>query len=485
MIRKKKIEVRPLKKSYQPKYPSYADPNPLDHPESKPYPFTLKMMNSLSAAGFLGTIMFSCGAQTKAQIDHDTISPITQDSLKNTFPISATNLPYHPAMFGTGLPSRLSSRDVIDVLNLAFTEEGLNPVLDTTLRIDGQSIPVSAYDPKTKIGYIWMDYDNYGEGMIEKRYASRKNKKQNSRKSIRKRLKSDIDHLVESYNQDPFNFLKWRVQNNNYAAEFKAKLGAELSVIEDENARQKYLKKEITKYTLQARVNRVLENNQDSFRNRWSRSAIKHIEDKEDLYITLNQIGGVSNLYSFEPNELNILMEAIADLDIHTHKKDWNKHSKALIDLLSVGAPSSIQRHPKYRTLLLDIVASSDYRKWKSRHEEILTLIDNEQISFKELKALDGNDEYFIAPVSRRDDRSTYRPDYYHRSEEMQALRKQMRAEDDPAKKVLLQKEWEKLVEILQEKEEEIEKEAIRAKAIKLQEDMRGYIRWAKNQIGY
>jgi hypothetical protein len=483
MIKHSKIKVIPLIKAYRPKYPSYTDPNPIDHPDSRPYPFTMKMLHTLSAAGFLGTVMFSCGVQTQ-EYKGDSMPSVPKDILVNPFPLSATNLPYQPAMFGTGLPSRLSSREVSDVLNEAFTEEGLHIVKDTSIRIGNHMVPVSAYSPDTKIGYIWMDYRNYGDGMANSNNSSQD---YSSKKSIKKNLKIQIKRLEKSYYENPEKFLEWQVKNDDYAASIKADLDVNLPLQKAGKQRENFIKNRIQEFVLQSIINQALENKQDNFRNKWERSAVTHLDDKEELYITLTQIGGAAHLYYFEPSDLVQLEKTVERIDKEKSKKSWVKHSDAFIELLKVGNPNAIKKNPEYRALLIDIALSADYTKWKDRHDEILKFIDREQISLKELESIADNcdKEYHVAPISQRDARSIYQVDYWRGAEEIRKLKKQRNLEPDALKVVEIQEKIEKFYEREASKSEEREKEAIREQSLRLQKDMKGYIRWAKSQIGY
>ncbi len=477
------LKVTPLVKAYRPKYPSFSDPNPLDHPESRPYPFTLKMLHRLSAAGFLGTVMFSCGVQApnyKGASDSKT----SQDSLINPFPISATNLPYQPAMFGTGLPSRLSSREVVEVLNEAFTAEGLHVVKDTSIKIGDQFIPVSAYSPETKIGYILMNSSNHGDGMIKGKYGVEES---NSVKTRKKDLKFQIERSIKSYNSDPIKFLSWQAGKDEYAASIKTELKLNLPLQGSEKKQQKYLKKKVTEYVLQSRINRVINNEQDNVRIKWERSAVTHQNDKEDVYVTLSRIGSACNLHSFKPDQLNKLEEVVLRIDKATNRKAWLKHSNALIELLEVGNTNRIRGNTKYRELLIDIVSNPDYTTWEERCHEIRELVDIVQLSYEELESIADNcdKEYHIAPFSIRDDRTVYRMDYQYDNEEMSALMKKARAETDMTKKAKLNAELAALRVVANSEMDKRRNEAIRAQSLRLQEDMKGYIRWAKSQIGY
>jgi len=58
------------------------------------------------------------------------LSHAQTDSLFNPFPESETNLPYYAKMCGTGEPSRLTAKDVIEALDAVFINEGLDIVKD-------------------------------------------------------------------------------------------------------------------------------------------------------------------------------------------------------------------------------------------------------------------------------------------------------------------------------------------------------------------
>ena len=93
----KKLKVQPIRKYKTPKYPSHLDKNPIDHPETLPYPFKEKMLHGLFIMGLVAT-PYGFAVENNPNVE-------------NPFPFQKTGLPHMSAMFGTGLPEHLSSKE--------------------------------------------------------------------------------------------------------------------------------------------------------------------------------------------------------------------------------------------------------------------------------------------------------------------------------------------------------------------------------------
>ncbi len=169
MKKKNTLSVKPLRRYNTPIYPSYLDKNPIEHPDTLPYPFTYKALQALAAAGIL--VGASC-SPTKEGSNNLLATPqqeVVQDSLTNPFAFENLRIPYRPAMFGTGMPARLSREDARTVIYQVFVEEGLNPKKNYHYKNDSISVVLDGFDPKSNIGYIWVDGYNMGGGIVAAR----------------------------------------------------------------------------------------------------------------------------------------------------------------------------------------------------------------------------------------------------------------------------------------------------------------------------
>lgn len=141
--------VKPPRRIYQPKYPSFADPNPLLHPETIPYPFTARFSHWASVGGLAGMLLLG-GGEVSAQE--------TTDSLYNPFPLEKSGVPYRPVMYGTGLPQRMSTADAITTIRKAFASSGIK--LDENVWLEEEDIGahLNGYSKKDKIGFLLLEY---------------------------------------------------------------------------------------------------------------------------------------------------------------------------------------------------------------------------------------------------------------------------------------------------------------------------------------
>ncbi len=167
MKKKNTLHLKPLRRYNTPLYPSYLDKNPIEHPDTLPYPFTYKALQVLAGAGILvGT---SCSSTGKASDSATVIQPeiAVQDSLVNPFTFEKLDVPFMPAMFGTGLPARLKAKEAREAISKIFQEEGIELDTNYHYKKDGINIKLDGYDVERKVGYVWINYENQGTGMIK------------------------------------------------------------------------------------------------------------------------------------------------------------------------------------------------------------------------------------------------------------------------------------------------------------------------------
>ncbi|MCB0739148.1 MAG: hypothetical protein KDC92_16680, partial [Bacteroidetes bacterium] len=150
---KKALKVKPLLRYSKPQYPSFEDPNPLENPDSLPYPFSQRMLDWAMAAGILG--MAAC--QNQSEING-------KELLFNTFTFNRTGLPYQQVAFGTGQPDYLSDKISRQVALKVFREEGLTNLSENIIReIPSENgyprycFPISVFDEEHQIGVTILE----------------------------------------------------------------------------------------------------------------------------------------------------------------------------------------------------------------------------------------------------------------------------------------------------------------------------------------
>ena len=151
---KKQLEIKPVLRYHQAKYPDYTDPNPLDDPQGLPYPFSQRMLDWAVTLGLLGATACQDGVQ----------------EIGNTFTFDKTGLPYMPAMFGTGLPDLLSSKEMREIVLQICQEEGLSvkekvhwTYSETHFKM---GFPITVFDAEKKIGFAILDDENTDQNSI-------------------------------------------------------------------------------------------------------------------------------------------------------------------------------------------------------------------------------------------------------------------------------------------------------------------------------
>lgn len=166
MKKKNTLKVKPLRRYNTPVYPSYLDKNPIEHPDTLPYPFTYKALQVLAGAGIL--VGASCAPTKQVADNAPVIQPelAVQDSLVNPFTFENLRVPYRPASFGTGMASRLKGDEARAVINKVFQEEGIDLEKNYFYKKDSISVVLNGFNADLNIGYVWIDRDKMGDGMV-------------------------------------------------------------------------------------------------------------------------------------------------------------------------------------------------------------------------------------------------------------------------------------------------------------------------------
>lgn len=150
---KSKLQVRPVHQYRTPRYPAWSDPNPLDHPDALPFPFSQRVLLWILSSGLLAS-----GGDILAQK-----SPA--DTLYNPFPAEKTGLPYTPIPFGTGLPERMAEKDIRAAIEKGFVAEGINLKPNYVWRGNAGSVILDGYDSTNHLGYTIVNYYRHGQNM--------------------------------------------------------------------------------------------------------------------------------------------------------------------------------------------------------------------------------------------------------------------------------------------------------------------------------
>ena len=467
------LKVTPLMNGYRPKYPSYFDKNPLDYPNSRPYPFSLKFIDAMSVAGFVGAVMFSTGCYSQ----NDSIKQQILRPLQNSFPVSCANIPYSPAMYGTGLPRRLNREDAIEVINNVFKSEGLNISKDTLISRKNINIKANAYNKKYNIGYIWMDFRNSGEGILKNWHFSQHN--ENNFDSQVNELKKRLVINYNSYIQDSDNFFRYR--KGKLAEELKQDLNSNLARID-----RQYFIKRYGKFKFQKYLSKLGKYNLHKSEEKWIDDLIKRVDDNTEAYAMIYLFRNVVMFFKYaDTSTKSMIYQEINDINDMHNIHEWEKRSKLFINSLeNIPNYYNYHRDDKFYSLFAEIITKKPWQERKNHFDLIDKYIDSESISLDEVNILEKaaeNKEYFIAPISQRDNR-TIIPEF---NSNLNTLRNQYRLSDSQTEKDSIRKIMDIEIEDYYSNYEKNMEESKLEVLKRLEIDVRNYIKWAKFQQGY
>lgn len=478
-------------------------------------------------------LLFSLGCSS-IKNNPGSSSSITKTQ-ENPFSLATTNIPFRPIYCGTGQPYRLRRDDVINTINNVFTSEGLEIVKDTLIIKDDLCITVDAYNPKHNIGYIWIGYDNFGEG------TSMKSRINGSIYSDSKKLENQY---LEDINRSYLNYLKnidvFFQENNSEDSIRKAlriDLFNNLGVLPTENERKVYFFEK----NIAAKLAGQLTYKQDNFRSKelsfWWLDISKKIDNPLEALVLLRRSHVIDQYIKIMSSHvrISIIQELSA---INTTKNDtiWKQRTEALIKLMSIKKGNILKKEAEYCTLLCNVLNNYAWDDRKNQYHILKRFVDSQQVSYGDLITIDKASQkgsYFIAPLSLKDERMIYFPVYpWHHFEKNNFISKFLalineadsQEEKDSLKNILTiyEKEYQieeakklqriqkkdeliKLIDLSSKKEEKdslqqvlnqlragwresnVQKSRQKNQHLKveplrlLEEDMREYIRWAKS----
>jgi len=490
--KKNKLAVRPLQRAYQPKYPAYWEENPLKHPDAYPYPFSKRMLQTLNATGFAGALLLS------TLTGCDTPQPISQSggsrSLKgNPFPVAATNLPYTPVSFGTGLPSRLKREDAIDYINRAFEKEGLAMAYDTLVEINGVRIPANAYNVKYQLGYVWIDYLNHGRGMAKS--SNWRTPRPSGQREVEQHYRDRAATHWESYQNDPEKYVDNQIHGGQraYAQAFRDALQKEMPRLEGQRGQRRFFEEQYIQYLLNANVS--------STRQKLEKVAasLERIVQQEGdplaaLALTDRFISTVWRYTRSNKVGENFHKQLLSELDAINstqNRKRWRDHLEALLSLLNTVPHTFVNANdPVFEKLHL-ILQEHKWRMWKRQEAALEDMVDARLVDYHEMERIEilaKNGEAYVAPISQLDHRTIVRrgwgyaaPDLLQRQLELHRQLKEAETEE-------IRDSLNQSIRTLKQQQQELREmrsDSIHQAALEeLEMEVRRYIQWARTQQG-
>jgi len=477
MKKKNTLKVKPLRKYNTPVYPSYLDKNPIDHPDTLPYPFSYKALQALTAAGILvgvscNTTKTSNDSTTSVQPTRTEQGPVTnlpttnsdapQDSLSNPFSFESMGVPFMPAMFGTGMPSRLTSEEARETINRVFREEGIKLKSNYKYKQTDLNVTLDGYDANQKIGYVWVDYSKMSAGMVDGWVVS----------PYRNHHDAEIAIILDEkkYVTNSIDFLQSMINNG-------------LSEEEDKDLVAAYSKR-FHQVDLLTNEDDKLATYKELYLDMFIQK--EQISKKSRLFLT-HKITESSTNKEKETACMNWIMRKNYDQNTQKvpNKETFDKIFNSIIEIDDLRL-----KDKRFRALSTFITLAhdnppkrfftTDVQQMEQNIRDYSTGTFDGAITLSEAKKLDTlpdlNDD-FIAPISQRDPRFQY---YYNMETR---LTKEEEEQLEKIKASGTQEEYEKAQIELLNNDEIISPELSALKA--LENQVRQYIRWAKQQGGY
>jgi hypothetical protein len=438
-MKNKDLKVTPIKRYNVPKYPSHSDKSPLEYPETLPYPFRTKVVYGLVLTGLFTSI---------------TLNNSNLESPKNPFPLALTGLPHTPSSFGTGLPSRLNSKEAKNIIFKVFQEEGLQLKKNYLFKKGENTYELDGYDEKTKIGFAWLNNNN---------------------------LNVDNYNYYDRPSNGYINSFPYYLRNKNEDEEVKeySKRVKNLKTISDKNALKKAkdaLKYEITAWII---TKNVLEEISKTLKTKAKESFKLNGQAQQKAFEYIHFRLPLEQYISRYPTNNNktfvgFIKKNINQFDTQTLKKYIN-----VIKELSKYHSSNISEDGQKD--LMKIMDNFSANPDLSVLMDQLSHIDEERFSQKELKGLKEQakqDKIFIAPISTYDSRFQYhgyKSEYMISQKERKQIEEAVQDIGDIKKRAKAKGDLiNKALESMPDPKENTLRD--------LENQVRGYIQWAKSQ---
>ena len=397
-MQKKPLKVEPARRVYKPKYPSYADKNPLLYPETRPYPFSHKFIKWASTGGLASIMLFS-GSELLGQTQ--------TDSLYNPFPLENARVPYQPVSFGTGMPERIRSEDAIKAIRKAFSESGVQ--LDENVWMDDGSVSLylDGYSKEDEIGFVFMNYTNMDETFVNGRSYDRKKK---TLRKIKLNLKKDLELHKTNVNGYFQRFVKNKDKYVKGVTRFNitkaaANFSNQLAELEPKNESEAIFNTYHLQYTIE-HAREDLVNKPEPVQD-----MIQYIDNRFDdglEKVVLIRKAGSFKRENFHTDAFySTVIEKFNDIKGAGSDKDFIKKYMTLYELFHYESGKYfLKRDEHYLAIKVEIMKDYPIEKWFEKANKLDAYKEQKFMSLNEVKKLDKRNKkgkQFIAPISSRD----------------------------------------------------------------------------------
>lgn len=442
---KKPLEIKPVLRYNKAKYPRYTDPNPLDDPQALPYPFSQRMVEWAMTLGLFGAT--ACEG-------------VTQE-VGNTFTFDKTGLPYMPAMFGTGLPDQLSSKEIRGMVMRISKDEGLNVKENVPWKYSdvhfSMQFPISVFDEDKKIGFAILDYENTDRNSIIEGLFNDIPEPAISAPQL-KQMWEQFAHGNPDFSLYGWVNLEkqalWSKEEKDFFKLFTKATFSSLAEKEQKEGEWLFYKMLIK--------NRFKNEVEKTF---YTKPAIEKALQEKDWFalrqaLELNFFISLLHEFTREKEGDKKVLEQYITEQQNWLAKNLEKSSNVTNVLAELKAPYDVDA--KVKTALQALFQKYN-PNWKEVLWDIRDQFQNSRFSLAEIKELDywaKEKELFVAPISFEDDRIKF---YYTEKELME--------------NEIISRDSTEL-----QRAKTMTKEAVMKR---LEESLRMYIRWAKSQGKY
>ncbi|MDF1696283.1 MAG: hypothetical protein P1U56_10640 [Saprospiraceae bacterium] len=346
--------------------------------------------------------------------------------------------------------TKLNKYDIRNALLPIFECEGLKMREDFTLEIDGMKFPITAYDPNFKIGYVLLDYNLFGEGLIDENLVKYKSQKQAEQEflsqvedGVELYLDDEEKFLLDIFGEEPQlelavspetvdekfslfidttkytseqkeeiinSFLNERTNRTRYFSYFNStrrkwsffreayddiemlyemgqEIKAGMSDFQTFQDKKEYLELVFLGFKKEIYLNSLNAKTTKTYLDEWIFSAAEKIKEPLRFFGFVERIKYLS--YPSTYNSLSKELEReIVEISTTSNTKKWWEHSEALIQLLQANKSPVTNSKREYDLLLEKILTNYNYKKWSKYYKEINELGNEFTISKSELIAL-------------------------------------------------------------------------------------------------
>ncbi len=399
---KSPLRVKPVKNIYRANYPSYLDKNPIYFPETKPYPFSHKLIKWVSTSGLASALIFGSS---------DLSAQAHQDSLYNPFTLERSQVPYTPVSFGTGAPTRLRSNEAIEAIRRAFKDSGIE--LERNVWLDKDvGVRLDGYSHQRNIGFVFMDHTNMDQSFIKRPKQGRMARAMDAQQKIKRAFKEDLRHIHENVDRSFQEFLNdkeqfvegWSFYNRgnedwDCLEELKDLKGTQS---EKEQFIKLFFQFEEKKRNRNYEIEKLDQKIQD---------FLKHIDVRLDdpfeklvlLRYTLNISKGRT---AHEQYKQRLVREMLEFSNLKSNQDFIDSFDMLMQFYLYNNGSYYLSQDLDYLDLKLEIANAYPVKSWMKRTKRLDQYFDSNFLSFKEFQKIIKNNEkgkQFIAPISHRD----------------------------------------------------------------------------------